>query len=250
MNQTEFLPCAVIPVYNHTIRLKGVVDALANAGLPVILVDDGSSTECRQFLEELDSGSANISLKRHGQNQGKGAAVKTGLATAAELGYSHALQVDADGQHNLDDLPVFIETARQNPQALIAGFPAYDDSVPGHRYYGRYLTHVWIWINTLSFEIVDSMCGFRVYPLAASNSLLGSCNTGDRMDFDSEFIVRWFWQGLPLQQLATRVIYPEEGISHFRLFRDNVLISCMHAKLFFGMLLRLPRLLARKWNKS
>jgi hypothetical protein len=135
-----------------------------------------------------------------------------------------------------------------NPGAVIAGCPIYDQSVPAVRLYARYLTHVWVWINTLSLAIRDSMCGFRVYPLAPVMSLLGRRTLGRRMNFDTDIVVRLFWAGVPVVNLPTRVGYPSDGVSHFRAFRDNVLITRMHTVLFFGMLLRLPVLLAHKWR--
>jgi hypothetical protein len=146
------------------------------------------------------------------------------------------------------DLPCFLELARTHPDAIIAGCPVYDESVPALRLYARYLTHVWVWINTLSFAIRDSMCGFRAYPLAPVMRLIARHQVGRRMNFDTDIIVRLFWDGVPVRNLPTRVSYPTDGVSHFRGFLDNVLISRMHATLFFGMLLRLPVLLGRKWR--
>jgi hypothetical protein len=126
---------------------------------------------------------------------------------------------------------------------VIYGVPIYDADVPRSRLYGRYLTHVWVWINTLSFDIRDSMCGFRVYPLPPTLALLP---LPPRMDFDVEVMVRLHWAGLKFQPILTQVVYPQGGLSHFRLWRDNARISWMHTRLFFGMLLRLPVLLWRK----
>ena len=138
------------------------------------------------------------------------------------------------------------DDSAEHPDAVISGCPVYDQSVPKGRLYGRYLTHVWVWINTLSLQIRDSMCGFRVYPLAATLALLNRAQIGRRMDFDVEILVRLHWQGVPIRNRPTRVIYPEDGVSHFQLWRDNARISKMHARLFFGMLLRMPQLLWRK----
>src|SRR5206468_913777 len=121
-----------------------------------------------------------------------------------------------------------------------------DESVPRGRLYGRYATHVWVWINTLSLDIRDSMCGFRVYPLASLVELLDDARIGWRMDFDTDVIVRLHWRGVPVVNQPTRVTYPRDGISHFRMGRDNLRISWMHARLFAGMLLRAPMLLWRK----
>lgn len=218
---------------------------LRETGLHTLMVNDGSNAGCSNLLRDISAREQWITLIERESNGGKGAAVKTGLRASAGLGYSHALQLDADGQHDLADIPQLLALSSVNPQAVISGEPDYRD-VPRVRLYGRYLTHVWVWINTLSLEIRDSMCGFRIYPLAPTLRILDSSNTGDRMDFDPEILVRLHWDGVRVIQLRTTVTYPRDGISHFRGLRDNALISWMHTRLFFGMLYRLPRLLQRK----
>lgn len=240
-------PCAVIPVYNHEHALPQVLAALRDAGLPCVLVDDASSAACAAVMDTLAT-QPDVHLLRLPVNQGKGGAVMAGLREAARLGYSHALQVDADGQHDLAAVAEFLELSRREPQALVCGYPQYDASVPRGRLYARYLTHVWVWINSLSLQIRDSMCGFRVYPLPATLALIDSVSLGRRMDFDPEILVRLAWRNQPMRWLPTRVHYPLDGLSHFRLWHDNALISKMHAKLFFGMLLRAPLILARRWR--
>jgi glycosyltransferase involved in cell wall biosynthesis len=243
----DFKPCIVVPVYNHEHAIGAVLEGLLRAGAPCLLVDDGSNQACAAVLDTLARAHpGRVDLVRLPVNQGKGAAVLAGMRRAGELGYSHALQIDADGQHDTADVPAFLEQAKTHPQAIIAGHPVYDESVPKARLYGRYATHIWVWINTLSFEIKDSMCGFRVYPLAAVNALAARRRIGRRMNFDTDILVRLFWEGLRVINLPTRVSYPADGTSHFRVWRDNVQISWMHTVLFFGMLARLPRLLARR----
>lgn len=242
-----FEPVVVIPVYNHPATVGAVVAGVRGHGLPCILVDDGSGPECAAVLRSLAAqGADSVNLVRLDHNQGKGAAMLAGFAAAARAGFTHVLQIDADGQHATSDIPQFVRLAREHPEAVICGCPVYDASVPRGRLYGRYATHVWVWINTLSLDIRDSMCGFRVYPLARLMPLLARTAIGRRMDFDSDIIVRLHWLGVPVVNLPTRVTYPQDGVSHFRLWRDNVRISLMHARLFAGMLLRAPRLLWRK----
>ncbi|MEV3807820.1 glycosyltransferase [Aeromonas dhakensis] len=242
-------PCILIPCYNHAGPLAAVLARLAEFELPCLLVDDGSEPVAAAALDALAAQHPWVSLLRHSHNQGKGGAVMTGLRHAHELGFSHALQVDADGQHDLTDLPALLAEARQHPAALVSGRPLYDDSVPKGRLYGRYITHVWVWIETLSFAIKDSMCGFRVYPLASTCALLERVALGRRMDFDTEVMVRLHWAGVPMRFVPTRVIYPVDGRSHFRLFRDNLDISWMHTRLvcrlLWDLLLRLCRWPAR-----
>lgn len=242
-----YKPCALIPVFNHELALPAVVAQLRAAGLPCVLVDDGSSAACAAVMDSLAT-PPDCYLVRLPSNQGKGGAVMAGLREAARLGFSHALQVDADGQHDLHALPAFLAAAAANPLTLICGYPQYDTSVPKGRLYARYLTHVWVWINCLSRSIPDSMCGFRVYPLPATLALIDSVAIGRRMDFDTEVLVRLAWRNQPMLWLPVRVQYPADGLSHFRLWHDNALISKMHAKLFFGMLLRAPLILWRRWR--
>ncbi|HEY9143936.1 MAG TPA: glycosyltransferase family 2 protein [Arenimonas sp.] len=242
-----FSPLVVVPVFDHPQAIEGLVQTLRGQGVPCLLVDDGSGPVCAALLARLAAQSPDeVSLLRLEHNQGKGAAVMAGLREAGRRGFSHALQIDADGQHDARDVPRFLAMARETPDAVINGRPIYDQSVPKARLYGRYATHVWVWINTLSLAIRDSMCGFRVYPLAPTLALLDREHIGTRMDFDSEILVRLHWQGLAIRDCPTRVIYPEHGVSHFRMLRDNLRISAMHTRLFFGMVWRLPRLLARK----
>lgn len=237
----------LIPVYNHEHAIGQTLDSVLGHGLDVLLVDDGSDAGCARVLTGLrDLHADRVTLLRLPRNGGKGAAVKAGLRALHDWGYSHALQVDADGQHDIGDMPGMLEAARQHPHSLVTGYPCYDDDVPAIRFYGRYLTHVWVWINTLSLQIRDAMCGFRVYPLAATVALLEREPCGNRMDFDPEVMVRWHWRGGGLVNLPTRVSYPLDGVSHFNLLKDNMLITRMHARLFLGMLLRLPVILGRR----
>jgi glycosyltransferase involved in cell wall biosynthesis len=237
----------LIPVYNHAGTLVLLLDRLKSNGLPCILVDDGSDATCRDALVSVQQREAAwVRLVRHGMNLGKGAAVMTGLRAAAADGFTHAVQIDADAQHSPEDIPKFLEVARRTPCGVIVGCPVYDASVPKARLYGRYATRIWVWINTLSLEIRDAMCGFRVYPIAPTLALADKVRLGRRMEFDAEVIVRLFWEGMPVVNLLTPVTYQTDNVSHFRLWHDNLRISGMHARLFFGMLLRLPRLIRRR----
>ncbi|MGC1044583.1 glycosyltransferase family 2 protein [Pantoea agglomerans] len=244
MLSAPFSPCVVIPCYNHGAMMASVLARLAPFNLPVIVVDDGSDAATQLQLATLHA--PQLSLLRLDSNQGKGAAVIHGLRAAAARGFTHAVQLDADGQHQAEDLPLMLAEAERYPDALISGQPLYDDSIPKSRLYGRYITHFWVWIETLSLSIRDSMCGFRVYPLAATLALCDRRAIGQRMDFDTEIMVRLYWQGTRSRFIPTRVTYPASGLSHFDALYDNLRISWMHTRLFFGMLPRIPRLLAMR----
>lgn len=242
---------AVIPVYNHPATIGAMVAGVHANDLHGVLVDDGSEPGCAAVLDRLatEHGPERVTLVRLARNQGKGGAMMAGFRAAAAQGFSHVLQIDADGQHDVADIPRFLQACAAQPGAVIAGVPIYDHSVPLGRLVGRYATHIWVWINTLSLAIKDSMCGFRVYPLPPTLALIDQVAIGRRMDFDTEILVRLYWRGMPVINLPTRVTYPQDGISHFKLGLDNLLISRMHAKLFAGMLWRLPLLLWRKVRK-
>lgn len=239
-------PCFLIPVYNHPDCLNDLIEYLNTFQLPIIVVNDGSDASCTALLQHLATQYSRVDLVQHQHNQGKGQAVITGLKHGFKQGYSHALQLDADGQHDWQDVPKFLQQSRQHPQAMIIGTPIFDETVPKKRLYGRYATHVWVWINSLSFEIKDSMCGFRVYPLQATVQLLNTAKFQPRMGFDSEILVRLKWANVSFVNIPTQVIYPQDGVSHFKLWRDNWGMAHAHTRLFCGMLLRLPKLMYQK----
>ncbi|WP_375322057.1 glycosyltransferase [Aliivibrio logei] len=243
---TTFRPCFLIPCYNHGKTVPAVVKSLLSFGYPMLIVDDGSNRETKQILMDVAASNKGVTLITLAENQGKGGAVIAGIEAAYQQSFSHAIQIDADGQHDLEALPKLIQESQAHPTALISGQPIYDESVPKSRLYGRYVTHVWVWIETLSFAIKDSMCGFRSYPIGPTISVLERAVFGQRMDFDTEIMVRMYWNDTDIRFINTRVIYPEDGISHFDALWDNVKISWMHTKLFFGMLPRIPSLLKRK----
>ncbi|WP_427916957.1 glycosyltransferase family 2 protein [Vibrio amylolyticus] len=246
---SSYSACFLIPCYNHGSTIAQVADSLATFSLPIVLVDDGSNQATKAALCSLAT-QENIHLVTLEANQGKGGAVMAGIKAIEQMGCSHAIQIDADGQHDISALPKLIEQSKALPHKLISGRPIYDDSVPKSRLYGRYITHIWVWIETLSFTIKDSMCGFRVYPVKATSATLTKYRIGKRMDFDTEILVRMFWEGIDIDFIETRVVYPEGGISHFDALHDNIKISQMHTKLFFNMLPRIPKLIARHFRSQ
>ncbi len=239
-------PCIVIPVYNHSRGLASMTAELVRSQLPCLVVDDGSDEMSALALDALVTQTPQMTLLRRSANGGKGAAVCDALKAAHKRGFSHALQVDADGQHDLGDIPKFLQACHESPHAVITGVRLYG-SVPAARRYGRYITDFWVWINTLSFTISDSMCGYRLYPVAETVQMLNHAQVGRRMDFDTDILVRLYWQGLSIRQIQSKVTYSDDITSHFDLWKDNLRISAMHARLFFGMLPRFPRLLWRSF---
>lgn len=241
-----FRPCAIVPTYRHADALGGVLTALAAKGLPVIVVDDGNDEETAKRIAAICSGIDGVALLRRASNGGKGAAVLDGLSSAASRGFTHAVQVDADGQHDIARVDDFLETARAHPDALVTGEPVYDRTIPRNRRIARWITHFWVAVNTLTWRYMDSMCGFRVYPVEATLAVARSVRIAQRMAFDTEILVRLVWRDTEVITLPVAVTYPPGNHSNFALWDDNLRISGMHAKLFFGMLARSPMLLYRR----
>lgn len=214
---TDYQACFLIPCYNHGETIGQVIDSLQEFALPVIIVDDGSNFATQTQLEQQATRDK-VYLIRLAENQGKGGAVMAGIRYAQQLGFTHTIQIDSDGQHDLQALPKLLNASKMHPQRLISGQPIYDESVPKSRLYGRYVTHVWVWIETLSMSIQDSMCGFRAYPVDKTIAVLDKYRLGTRMDFDIEILVRMYWEGVDIDFIETRVIYPEGGISHLMRF--------------------------------
>ena len=245
------LTCIVVPHFDHVAQFRTLLPQLAGHGLPLVVVDDASPEAVYQDLQRLlEEHAGNSMLIRHAENQGKGGAVMTGLRAALDAGYTHALQIDADGQHDVADVPRFLEAAARYPAQVICGEPTFDESISRLRYYGRFLTLSLSWLESLSTEIRDALCGFRVYPLESIVAIFERRRPGSRMAFDPEILVRATWSGIRLHFIPVHVRYPEGGLSHFLYFRDNAEISWMHIRLVFGMLLRLPKLLWRRRRRT
>lgn len=243
-------PCILIPHYNHHLQAEPVVKSLAGRSIPIIVIDDGSRAESLEGIRQIAAQFENVTLIELSRNRGKGAAVLTGFVLARQKGFSHALQVDADGQHDLNDLDQFLSESRRKPDSIIAGCPVFDESAPSARRMGRKLTDLMVVFETLSFSFRDAMCGYRVYPLDSISDVTDRYYIGNGMDFDTEILVKSHWMKIPNKFIETRVIYPESGASNFRMLRDNVVITKMHVRLLFGMLLNLPSLLAHKLSRT
>jgi glycosyltransferase involved in cell wall biosynthesis len=238
-------PCLLIPIYDHGETIGGVVESLADYDLPCLVVDDGSGEATREVLRRIEAERDWVSVCRRERNGGRGAALRTGYRLAQERGFSHALQLDADGQHDPRDVPRMLEAAQKDPGALVLGRPIFDASAPALRMFGRKFSQGLVWLETLSFAIEDPLCGFRCIPLEATVRLLDGHPMGDRMEFDPELVVRLYWQGLRIASVPTRVRYHEGGLSHFAPWRDSWRIAKAHARLVAGMVPRSPQLLAR-----
>lgn len=244
--------CAIIPTYDNGRTLAEVVARVRDFVADVVVVDDGSAAPARLVAQELlDSGHCHVVFRA--KNGGKGAAVKTGLEWANDHGYDYALQIDADLQHDTNDIPALVAAvgAETHPTLVLAQ-PHFDASAPKSRLRARKISVFWAMIETLSRKVGDPLCGFRVYPVAAA---LRVAARGDAMDFDPEIAVRLVWAGVQVVHVPTRVVYVAPaagGVSHYRGFIDTALISLAHARLCAEGLVRIltwpVRLLRRRFR--
>ena len=237
--------CITIPHYRHGEQLLRYLPKLESLGLPIIIVDDGSDAETRKKLKRYTD-THNILLLEHVENRGKGAAVFTAAYAARARGYTHIIQIDADGQHNADDIPKFISLSREHSGAIISGKPVFAKDAPLIRVYGRKITLFWVALESFSFAIKDGLCGFRCYPLAEFERVTDRYYIGKRMDFDTDILTKSCWLNIPIYFVDTKVCYPEGNVSHFYYLRDNLLLIKLHTRLMLGMLIRSPLLLLNK----
>lgn len=243
----------LIPSYNTGAKLLETVRDARRFHDQVWVVVDGSTDGSAQALRQLAQSDNGLRVFELTRNQGKGAAIHHGLREAVAAGYTHVLTMDADGQHPAPMIPDYIALSRANGNALILGKPVFDHTAPRERVLGRKLCNWWVNFETLHAGIGDSLFGMRVYPAAPLLSIMDNHASMRRFDFDAESAIRLVWQGFRPVNLDTPVRYftaAEGGVSHFRYFRDNLVLSSMLLRLLAGFLFRLPLLVARRLRLS
>jgi glycosyltransferase involved in cell wall biosynthesis len=243
----------LIPCYNPGVNVVNVVLAAREQWSPVWVVVDGSTDGSTALLQELADQHTGIEVFVQTTNGGKGSAVFLGISEGLQRGYTHALTMDADGQHPADLIPAFMARSMAEPKSLVLGKPVFDSSAPALRVNGRKVSNSWANLETLWAGVGDSLYGFRVYPMQELHRVMSKNHWMRRFDFDPEAAVRLCWEGLkpcnidaPVKYLST----DQGGVSHFKYLRDNILLTWMHTRLFIEFLIRLPQLIAnRQTNK-
>jgi glycosyltransferase involved in cell wall biosynthesis len=243
----------LIPSYNPGPKVYDTVRQALAQWQPVWVVVDGSNDGTAQGLQALAEQEPGLQVMVLARNGGKGAAVLHGLNAAIQQGFTHALTMDSDGQHPANLIPAFMDASAKQPAAMVLGKPVFDASAPALRVNGRKISNGWADLETLWAGIGDSLYGFRVYPMEPLRQVMSAQRWMRRFDFDPEAVVRLCWRGVQPINLAAPVKYfaaNEGGVSHFNYGRDNLLLTWMHSRLFFGFLLRLPLLLWRRLHKK
>ncbi len=234
--------CVLVPVYNHALTV-GQVARAARRYYPVVVVDDGSTDGTAAVLA-ADPECEVVTLPL---NQGKGAALEAGFARAAELGFTHAITIDADGQHPVNEIPLLAEACRRQPEAMIIGVRDLKAAgAPFPRRFSNGLSTFWFRRET-GVPLTDTQCGFRCYPIESTRKLR---IRSPRYAWELEIMVRAAWAGIPLVAQPVGVDYaaPTSRMSHFDPWRDFLQISRLHSRLAmqaFCVPLPLRRVLAR-----
>ena len=239
----------LIPSYNPGQKVFETVRAARAQWDPVWVVVDGSTDGTAASLASLAQQDPGLRVLVRQRNGGKGAAVLEGLEEALRHGFTHALVMDSDGQHPAGKIPAFMAASAARPDAMVLGEPIFDASAPAIRVKGRRVSNWWANFETLWAGIHDSLCGFRVYPMAPLVREMRASVGMRRFDFDVEAAVRLSWRGVPAVNLPAPIRYfsqAEGGVSHFNYWRDNLLLTSMHARLFLGFVVRFPLLLTRR----
>lgn len=239
----------LIPSYNPGPKIRSTVLDALKFWNPVWVVVDGSNDGSIELLKSLACDEPGLRVISLPVNSGKGAAVLEGLRIAQGEGFTHILTMDSDGQHPAHMIPVFMKESSDSPDAMVLGVPDFGDEAPSLRVKGRKISNWWANLETFWQGIGDSLFGFRVYPISPLRKVMEKNRWMRRFDFDPEAAVRLCWQGVQPINIKAPVRYfskEEGGVSHFQYFRDNKLLTWMHTRLMFEMVLRSPALIYRK----
>ncbi len=226
MNNKKF--AIIIPVYNHEQQIVSVITSALQTGIPIFVVDDGSTDSSYHKIKDIKG----ISVLRHKKNQGKGAAIMTGFHEAAKIA-DWGITLDADGQHPPEDIVNLIQAIPDNTRPVIVvgkreGMG--NKNVPWTSRFGRKFSNFWVSVSGGPL-ISDSQSGFRIYPLPESMNLNVK---GKRFQFEVEILVRAEWKNIPVIETPVSVIYDKDKrVSHFRPFIDFLRNSMTFTQLIF-----------------
>ena len=233
--------CALIPVYNNIDTISGVVERCRAVLEPdVFVVCDGSTDGSGDAAQ-----GAGARVIRVESNTGKGNAIRTGLKHVLELGYTHVVVVDADGQHLPEEIPRLIVAATEEPDRIWVGVRKMESSeIPASSRRGRSISNFWATVNGWQ-HCMDTQCGFRIYPIEKTLAL--NCKEKG-FTYEMEVLVRASWAGMKIGHTDVNVVYPngENRVTHFDMKKDNLNFTWLSFRMFFGMLGRSPVLLYKK----
>ncbi len=230
--------CAIIPTYNNANTIKEVVSGTLKQ-LPVIVVADGCTDGTLEKLQSINN--SNLTIISYKKNKGKGYALKQGFLRAKQTGYTHALTIDADGQHSTDDIQTLIHAAEIRPEAIVIGNRTIKDGyVPKKNSFANRFSNFWFKVQT-GFPVPDTQSGFRIYPLAGLHGLHLMTN---KYEAELLILVCSSWANTPIISVPVKAWYPpkDERVTHFRPARDFTRISILNTILcIFAVFYGWPR---------
>jgi len=237
--------CALIPVYNSENHIADVIQSVLQYADNLIVVNDGSTDGTLKKIEETRH-TTSLQIVTYEKNRGKGYALQQGFRRALELGFTHAITLDADGQHLASDIPVLEQKAKENPTALIVGSRKFDNpNMPQGNVFANKFSNFWFKLQTAK-NLPDTQTGFRVYPLLKMGKMRLFTS---RYEAELEMLVCSAWRGIPLIPQPINVYYPpiSERLSHFRGGKDFFRISVLNTILcFFAVVYGYPRMILKK----
>ena len=212
-----------MPTYNNERTLAQVIDAVIEYMPTVIVVNDGSTDGTREILKGYEG---KIEIVDYGKNRGKGFALSCGFDRAEELGFTHAITIDSDGQHYASDIPQFLKIAEANPEVLtVGGRNLAHDNMPGKSTFANKFSNFWFTVQT-SRRLSDTQTGYRLYPL---QKMKGLRPLSSRYEAELEILVRCAWRNITINSIPINVFYAPERVTHFRPCMDFIRISVLNA---------------------
>jgi glycosyltransferase involved in cell wall biosynthesis len=210
-------PVIIIPVYNHGNQIGEVVRQTRQLDLPILVIDDGSTDSTPDILEAVDG----ITLLRHAENQGKGAALLTGFRAAQARGHDWAVSLDGDGQHHPEDVRKLLRIVQDGERCMVIGRRQgmeKNANVPWTSRFGRRFSNFWVWAAGGPL-LADSQSGFRLYPLPEALRLDVRAR---RYQFEVEILVKARQRGIAVREVPIRVVYQSKGVrvTHFQPWQD------------------------------
>jgi len=219
-------PCIIIPVYNSEKLISDVLKSVLQYTENVIVINDGSTDGTLDIIKNFTE----ITLVTYSKNRGKGFALQCGFRKALEMNYTHAITMDADGQHIATDIPKLIEASEKQPDALIIGSRKFDNpNMPQGNIFANNFSNFWFMLQT-GKRLPDTQTGFRVYPLKKIGKMRLFTN---RYEAELEMLVRLSWRNVKIVSQPINVYYPpvKERLSHFRGGKDFFRISVLNTVL-------------------
>ena len=194
--------CVIIPTYNESKDIGGLIKKIQQLGLDVLVVDDGSSDKTFEIAQTNA-----VAVLKNEVNQGKGASLIRGFEYALQKGYEAVITMDGDGQHLTEDIPYFMRVAEHSDSAVFVGNRMNQTKdMPLIRILtNKFMS--WLISGIIKQRIPDTQCGFRLI----KRGVMGKWNLKtDRYEIESEILIQAFRLGYKIESVPIRTVYRRE----------------------------------------